>query len=159
MRLHHFTSLENWRKIRTSGVLWAHSESHVHHRQHGPPVLWLTTRETGDGIGLEPGVMQMQLRDWRDRHDEIDKRRVRITVEVSKTFTHRWLDWAPRHKCDPQWVATVRKAVEFAGSFRVHTRDVPRERWVEVVDTYEEGRALSIAPTPQQLGFRPLRRG
>lgn len=153
IRLYHFTSLGNWERIRRAGFL-ALTESHVHPRKPGPPVVWLTTRQEPGGLGLDQGWTAQQLSDY----DRIDKERIRITVEVSKTYAHKWLEWAPRHGGDPAWVAHVRSTIEHAGSWRVHTKPIPREAWLACLDV-RTGHDVSIAPTPQQLGFKPLYAG
>lgn len=148
--LQHFTSLKNWEEIRTAGFL-ALTESHVHPRKPGPPVLWLTTRTEPGGLGLDQNWTVQQLRDY----DRMDKERIMLTVELPRTHTHKWLEWAPKHGGDPQWVAHVRATIEHSGSWRVHTRPVPRQRWLACRDLLT-GKDLSIAPTLQQLGFKKL---
>lgn len=151
--LHHFTSMRNWERIRQAAFL-ALSDSSVHARKGGPPVVWLTTRETGEGLGLAQGSTARKLSDF----DQIDKTRVRLSVEVGRAATYKWADFAIKHGGDPNWVAHVRREVEHAGSWRVHTRTIPRDRWVDCYDTYT-GTRLSIAPTLQQLGFKKLHAG
>lgn len=148
--LHHFTSLANWERIRRAGVL-ALTDSHVHPRKPGAPVVWLTTREDPTGMGLAPNSTARRLTDAA----RIDKRRVRITVEANRTWTHKWLEWAVKNGGDPAWIAHVRSEIPAVGSWRVCTKTISREQWLECVDLHT-GEHLSIAPTLRQLGFKKL---
>lgn len=87
--------------------------------------------------------------------DKMDKTRIRIEVEVPKTYTHRYADWVVRNGGDPNWQAEMRRICSAYGSWRVHTRAIPKSQWVGVIDT-QTGREISIAPTPAELGFRKL---
>lgn len=151
--LYHFTSIANWEQIRRAGYL-APTESHVHPRKPGPPVVWLTTRNQPGGLGLEQSATVRMLSDW----ERIDKERVRITVEVSKTLCPRWYEWAPKHGGDPAWLAHVRSTIPHAGSWRVCPRPILRQHWLSCHDL-STGRAVSIAPTLQQMGFKRLYAG
>lgn len=150
MILYHFTSLVAWERIRRDGKL-KFSNPQVHPHKPGPPVVWLTNRAEFDdpfamGLG-QPGTNQ--LRDFA----EIDKCRIRITVDVHKSWTHKWVDWAPRHGGHPRWISAIRSQCRLASSWYVHTHTVERTLWCDVLDVHD-GRHLSIAPTLAQLGFR-----
>lgn len=154
MLLQHWTSPANWEQIRSSGALLL-TNPMVHPSKPGRGVVWLTNRDTIDnpddmGLGLDPVVKMLT------DSDRIDKSRIRITVEVSKVYAHRWLEWAPKHGGHPGWVSHIRSSVRLCGTWWVHTRVIPREHWVAVHDVAQDV-ALSIAPTFESMGFRKLR--
>lgn len=154
MLLYHFTSTVAWEKIRTDGML-AMTDPQVNPRKRGRPVVWLTSRDVCEdpyAMGLAPASPAIKLLSDFDR---LDKTRIRLTVEVGKTYTHRWRDWAPKNGGVPRWVSHISAECRESGSWYVHTHPIPRERWVDVVDTHT-GHHLSIAPTLAQLGFRKL---
>jgi hypothetical protein len=151
--LFHFTSITGWQQIRKTGLLQL-CPSRANRRMAGPGVVWLTTMDKFDdpaGMGLAYSPTVAAFTDF----ELMDKTRIRIEVEVAKTYTHRYADWAPRHGGDPSWQADLRRMCRHYGTWRVHTKPIARTHWVSILDVLS-GRTLSIAPTPQELGFRKL---
>lgn len=153
MILYHFTSWVAWERIRKDGTLLL-SDPQVHPSKRGRPVVWLTKSDVcqdATAMGLASNPTVTQLADF----DRIDKTRVRITVDVAKTYTHRWREWAPKHGGHPGWLSHIHATCSAAGTWYVHTKPIPRADWQDVLDVGED-RHLSIAPTVAQLGFRKL---
>lgn len=181
MILYHYTSAKNFRAIREAGELLM-TQAPVHPRKPGRGVVWLTSHATiaeAKTMGLDGDAWAKELRDWPD----LDKTRMRITVDVPRTYVHRWRDWAPRNGGHPGFLDMLRTECADYGSWWVSTKPIPRAQWVEVIDTsVNRGKANAIdaayagqlddvvsalkeaqAPparvptvTPSQLGFRKL---
>lgn len=154
MILYHFTSRNNWKQIRDEGMIKM-SPAPLHPTKVGRPVVWLTTADTitdafAMGLGLDP--IAQHLTDYAN----VDKTRVRLTVEVSRTYTHRWDDWAKKHGGHPGLQAVMRRRCSAMGTWRVHTKPIPRSAILDVIDV-DEAKTLPIV-TPRTLGFRPLGR-
>lgn len=151
--LYHYTNRSNWESIVRDGVVKM-TPAPLHPGKLGVPVVWLTTKDNvtnpeAMGLGLDP-VAKM-LSDY----GRMDKTRVRLTVEVSRTYTHRFADWAPKHGGHPGFLHDVRARCSDYGTWRISTRCIMRSDIVDVVD-FDEGKTLSVV-TPRSLGFRNLR--
>lgn len=153
LHLHHFTNRQQWPEIRSSGqLLLTHSRAHPTKLTRG--VVWLTTADVVDdpvAMGLDVGIAK-KFSNFAD----LDRTQIRITVEVSKTYTHRYREWATKHGGHPGWLKRLAQECGQFNTWWVHTKVIPREAWTEVRDM-RSGATLSIAPTPQQLGFKKLR--
>lgn len=124
MRLYHFTSREHLASIRCDGYLRL-TESNVSAPwQHlaMTPVVWF----------VDTPVLQ---HDHGLGGSAVDKRDVRIAVDVPESWTLRWLDWANGQGIDGHWLNAL---VDAAGGFEaaahwwVTFRVVHHDRWVEV---------------------------
>jgi len=84
----------------------------------GPDVVWLTTNETADaGHGLAGAP--------------VDKTAIRFTVDLPAREVHKWKEWARSQGSSNSLIQSL-AAAGGAGSWRVTTKPIPIENWVEV---------------------------
>ncbi|RGD59461.1 hypothetical protein DR950_18165 [Kitasatospora xanthocidica] len=111
MTLYHFTSFDGWAGIRTSGQLEARS---YQTSSFGDlPLLWLTDRSDGQGIGGDPQRLQVRIAVQPERgvHPW-------LIARFEAALEGRNLDWAGT---DPD-------------SWFVTTQAIPQTRWLTAVD-------------------------
>lgn len=151
--LYHYTNRINWELIVKDGMIKM-SPAPVHPGKMGRPVVWLTTKDVvTDAIAMGLGFDEtaQRMRDF----NRMDKTRIRLTVEVSRTYTHRFAEWAPKHGGHSGFLATVKSRCADYGTWRVHTKPILRTDIVDVIDV-DEAKTLSVV-TPMSLGFRNVR--
>lgn len=126
----------------------------------GPPVVWFTTHETAEaGHGLKFDPTFENLHDWA----QIDKTRIRITVDLPKSRVTKFVHWAKSQGASAE---TLAELATLGGlySWWVSTQMVTMDRWVEIRDMQDtskdpEGRVLWFREGEKQstqVNFRQL---
>ncbi len=119
--LYHYTSAERLPAILRSGKL-TRTESNLHpvKEHHGPDCVWFTTdSELTEDHGLGGSFY--------------DKKRIRITVELPRSWVRNWRSWALSKKIDPTWLNGLAK-VGGIGTWRVTFRDIGDEYITSITD-------------------------
>lgn len=132
MKLYHYTHLRHWDSILAGGAILAKADSNLHPtiEHHGPDVIWFTTEEqlTADH-GLKHPLIHLAPHE--------DKRRIRIAVDIPKTWVFKWIPWAKQRGIPDYWLKALLK-VGGGPTWRVTRRNVASEHWVEVWDLLTE---------------------
>lgn len=160
MKLYHFTTRDHhWPRIEAAGYLKVTESNISDRRPHaGPDVVWLTDdpepsiqrwglpsattlrlKDIASGAFGAVSLPAAQAEGLKTRGQvglhTADKTVVRITVEVPDDEAHHWPEWSRRQGIRNM----LYKALALAGGdpeqWWVVARPIPREEWVEIVDT------------------------
>jgi hypothetical protein len=137
LRLYHYTNLESVTRIIASGMLLLTESNISAKREHaGPPVVWFTTHESpegGHGLQLDPTLQK--LSDF----NKIDKKRIRITVELPKNRVHKYVQWAKSQGINQAMLDSLASQGGLY-SWWVATKPVGMDDWVEIHDLQDDSK-------------------
>lgn len=163
MRLYHYTSMSHLPRIMSRGALLLTESNISGQRMHaGPPVVWFTSHanpDKGHGLNSVPDEIR-QVKDFA----EIDKTRVRITVELPKRRVTKFVNWSKAQGISPHWLAEL-ATMGGLYSWWVSTQIVAMDKWVEIRDLQDtskdpEGRLIWFrredGQMSTQVDFRQL---
>lgn len=128
MRLYHFTTTHHLPSIlREQRLRTTDSGLEMLSSFKEPSVVWfLDTPDAGEkGHGLDGSV--------------VDKREIRITVDVPDYLCYQWLWWAAAHNIEPGWQEVLVKVgggTEMAAHWWVVERAVGSHRWVKIENAH-----------------------
>lgn len=91
------------------------------------PVVWLTNKDTSDGLGVDPITRFKPVDD--------DKRRIRITIESGTLIVKKWLSWAYHNHMDAKWRDSLIKGQDYKTWYITET-DIPVANITRIEDVY-----------------------